>query len=109
MPVMIRNNDVTELCKTKGQEGCVAGWNAIKGPYDKPVLDTLFIQLDKPAKTVKIDGLSDNVVSITKATKTIKCTYQSDLEESVERQQVWILPNFSMTDYASQGKTKPLI
>jgi hypothetical protein len=102
MPVMIKNNDATELCITKGQEGFVAGWNAIKGPYDKPVLDTLFIQLDKPAKTIKIDGLPENVIPITKATKPTKCIYQSDLEESVERQQVWILPNFSMTDYASQ-------
>ena len=25
MPVMIRNNDVTELCITKGQEGFIAG------------------------------------------------------------------------------------
>jgi hypothetical protein len=32
MPVMIKNNDATELCITKGQEGFVAGWNAIKGP-----------------------------------------------------------------------------
>jgi hypothetical protein len=106
MPVMIRNNDATELCMTKGQEGFVVGWNTIKGSYDKPVLDTLFVQLDKPAKPIKIDGLPENVVPITKATKTIKCTYQSDLEESIERQQVWVLPNFSMTDYASQGKTR---
>jgi hypothetical protein len=104
---MIRNNDATELCITKGQEGFVVGWNAIKGPQNKPVLDTLFVQLDKPAKTIKINGLPENVVPITKATKTIKCVYQSDLEESIERQQVWVLPNFSMTDYASQGKTRP--
>ena len=107
MPVMLKNNDATELCITKGQEGFVAGWNAIKGPHGKPVLDTLFVHLDKPAKTVKIDGLPENVVPITKATKTVTCTYQSDLQESVERQQVWVLPNFAMTDYASQGKTRP--
>jgi hypothetical protein len=107
MPVMIKNNDATELCITKGQEGFVAGWNAIRGPYNKLVLDTLFVKLDRPAKTIKIDGLPENVVPITRATKTIKCTYQSDLEESIERQQVWVLPNFSMTDYASQGKTRP--
>src|SRR5215471_20565373 len=107
MPVMIRNNDATELCITKGQEGFVAGWNAVKGPHGKPVLDTLFIHLDNPAKNIKIDGLPENVVPIVKATKTVKCIYQSDLEESIERQQVWVLPNFAMIDYASQGKTRP--
>jgi len=28
------------------------------------------------------------------------------LQKAFERQQVWILPNFAMTDYASQGKTR---
>jgi hypothetical protein len=33
MPVMIRNNDATELCITKGQEGFVAGWQDKLGPH----------------------------------------------------------------------------
>jgi hypothetical protein len=33
MPVMIRHNDATELCITKGQEGTIAGWQACKGPH----------------------------------------------------------------------------
>ena len=28
MPVIIQNNDATELCITKGQEGHVVGWDA---------------------------------------------------------------------------------
>jgi len=48
MPVMIRNNDATELCITKGQEGFVVGWQATKGPHGKQVLDTLFIELENP-------------------------------------------------------------
>jgi len=31
MPVIIRNNDATELCTTKGQEGHVLGWQTGKG------------------------------------------------------------------------------
>jgi len=54
MPVMIRNNDVTELCITKVQEGFVVGWTSHKGVHGKEVLDTLFVKLDKPAKSVKI-------------------------------------------------------
>lgn len=104
-----KNNDATELCITKGQEGFVVEWNVYNGPYNKPILDTLFVQLDKPAKSIKFDGLPENVVPIIKATKTIKCTYQSELEEYIERQQVWVLLNFSMTDYASQGKKDYLI
>ena len=42
MPVMLHNNDATELCITKGQEGTVAGWQSFVGPHGKLVLDTLF-------------------------------------------------------------------
>ena len=57
MPVIIRNNDATELCITKGQEGHIVGWQAGRGIQGQPVLSTLFIELDKPAKILKIDGL----------------------------------------------------
>ena len=33
--------------------------------------------------------------------------FPSDLKESIERQQAWVLPNFAMTAHASQGKTHP--
>ena len=65
------------------------------------MLDTHFVKLDKPAKSVKIDGLPENVVPIVKSVKTVKCVFSSDLAEYVERSQVWVVPNFSMTDYAS--------
>ena len=107
MPVMIRNNDATELCITKGQEGLVVGWQSMKGPHGKQILDTLFVQLVNPPKLVQIPGLPDNVVPIVKGTKTIQCIFPSDLKESIERQQVWVLPNFAMTGHAAQGKTRP--
>ena len=69
MPVIIKNNDATELCITKGQEGHVVGWQASRGIHGQHVLDTLFIKLDKPAKLIKIDGLSENVVPNTKWSK----------------------------------------
>jgi len=43
---------------------------------DNLFLNTLFIKLDKPAKTVKIDGLPENVVPITRGSKNIECTFQ---------------------------------
>ncbi len=106
MPVMIRNNDATELCITKGQEGFVVGWQAAQGSHEKRILDTLFVKLHIPAKTIQIPGLPENVVPLVKSTKTITCIFPSDLKESIERQQVNVLPNFAMTDYGSQGKSK---
>ena len=107
MPVMIRNNDATELCITKGQEGFVVGWQSTKGPHCKRVLDTLFVELDRPSQLVQIPGLPDNVVPIVRGKKTIQCVFPSDLKESVEREQAWVLPNFAMTAHAAQGKTRP--
>ena len=107
MPVMLRNNDATELCITKGQEGTVAGWQSYTGPHGKLVLDTLFVRLTNPPHMVMFDGLPENVVPIAKMSQTIECTMKSDLIRKVEREQCCVLPNFSMTDYASQGKTRP--
>ena len=70
------------------------------------MFNNLFVKLEKPAKSVKIDGLPENVVPIVKSVKTVKCVFPSDLAEYVNRSQVWVLPNFSMTDYASQGKRR---
>jgi len=107
MPVMLRNNDATELCITKGQEGTVAGWQSYVGPHGKLVLDTLFVRLTKPPCVVKFDGLPENVVPIAKMSQTIECTMKSDQIRKVDREQCCVLPNFSMTDYGSQGKTRP--
>src|SRR6202051_4224527 len=107
MPVMLRNNDATELCITKGQEGTVAGWQSCVGPHGKLVLDTLFVHLKNPPHTMKLDGLPENVVPIAKMSQTIECTMKSDQLKKIEREQCCVLPNFSMTDYGSQGKTCP--
>ena len=40
-------------------------------------------------------------------TKTIQCVFPSDHKESIEQQQVSVLPNFAMTAHAAQGKTRP--
>ena len=100
MPVMIRNNDATELCITKGQEGFVVGWQSTKGPHGKRVLDTLFVELYNPPQLVQIPGLPDNIVPIVKSTQKIKCVFPSDLKVFIERQQVCVLPNFAMTAHA---------
>ncbi|KDR64882.1 hypothetical protein GALMADRAFT_34264, partial [Galerina marginata CBS 339.88] len=105
MPVMIRNNDATELCITRGQEAHVVGWQASKGAENHLVLDVLFVKLDSPAKTIQLKGLPQNVVPLTRSSKSVLCSgLKSPI--SINRSQVSVLPNFAMTDYASQGKTR---
>lgn len=106
MPVMLRHNDATDLCITKGQEGVVVGWDSSPGNMGTLKLDTVYVELVKPPKTVNIPGLKTNVVPISKSKHTIRCQLPDDTFVNIEREQVNILPNFSMTDYASQGKTR---
>ena len=106
MPVMIRHNDATELCITRGQEAIVVGWDSKTGPYESITLETLFVELINTPKTIKIAGLPENVVPIPKSTHKIQCMLSGDLMVNIKREQVNVLPNFSMTDYASQGKTR---
>ena len=75
LPVMIRNNDATELCITKGQEGHIVGWKSGTGSRGQAVVDTLFVKLDHPAKTINIEGLPENVVPLMKIKKSVKCTF----------------------------------
>ena len=90
----------------KGQEGTVAGWQSYIGSHGKLVLDTLFVRLTNPPHVVKLDGLPENVVPIAKMSQMIECTMKSDQIRKIEREQCCVLPNFAMTDYASQGKTR---
>ena len=107
MPVMIKNNDATEICITKGQEGHVVGWQSSDGPYQTQILDTLFVKLDKPAKSIQLDDLPENVVPLTRISKSVTCHTSSDTEFHINRSQIQVLPNFAMTDYACQDKTRP--
>ena len=107
LPIMIRNNDATELCITKGQEGICVGWDAIEGPHGKLVLQTLYVELRNPPQPVQFQGLPPNVVPIPRTTTDVTCRLPNDTEITVQREQVVVLPNFAMTDYSSQGKTRP--
>ncbi|KAF8143053.1 hypothetical protein K438DRAFT_1634372 [Mycena galopus ATCC 62051] len=106
MPVMLRHNDATELCITKGQEATVVGWKEAVGSREQRILDCLFVKLIQPPKTIQVPGLPENVVALTKASKKIWCSLPDDRSIHIAREQVLVLPNFAMTDYASQGKTR---
>ena len=108
MPVMIRFNYATELCITRGQEAHVVSWTESKGPIGQRLLDTLFVRLCHPPFPVRVPDLPENVVPITRHTSRILVSIEGlDRQVSISRQQVQILPNFAMTDYAAQGKSRP--
>ncbi|KAI1786954.1 hypothetical protein LXA43DRAFT_896983 [Ganoderma leucocontextum] len=107
MPVILKQNEATELCATNGAEGVVVGWDAHVVAAGREVLDTLFVQLTDPPRSVQIDGLPTNVIPLNRVSRTIRCVLPvGNLSVSLERSQVAILGNFAMTDFGSQGKTK---
>ncbi|KAL1711278.1 hypothetical protein EV715DRAFT_162138, partial [Schizophyllum commune] len=109
MPVMLRHNWATELAMNKGQEGVVYDWIAGVGRHGQRTLQTLFVLLINPPRTVHFGGLPENVVPCVARTVSIQCDlpkYSGAKELSVSRTQVEVLPNFAMTDYASQGKSR---
>ncbi|KDR70821.1 hypothetical protein GALMADRAFT_75705, partial [Galerina marginata CBS 339.88] len=88
MPIMIRYNEATELCMTRGQEGTVVGWQSKKGPHGMPVLDVLFVALTDPPQNVKFDGLPENVVPLTMNTVSIHVSFDSGWSTSITRRQI---------------------
>jgi len=107
MPVMIKYNEATECCVTNGAEAVVVGWKSHLIAEDRETLDTLFVKLVNPPKNIQLDGLPENVVPISKHAMCIPCDLPNDSVVRVSREQVPVLPNFAMTDYASQGRTRP--
>src|ERR1700679_522263 len=57
MPVMLKHNDTTECCITKGAKVTVVSWQSEIGPEGEVVFDILFMKLNNPPKTIKLDGL----------------------------------------------------
>ena len=78
MPVMIRVNSATELCITKGQEATVHSWQSTVGSRGQRMLETLFVTLINPPQSVKIEGLPENVVPLTRTSAHINCMLPDD-------------------------------
>jgi len=106
MPIIIHHNDATELYITNRQEAIVAGWSSKTGSHGQLILDTLFVTLIRPPRNIEIKDPPLNTVPIPFTVKDIVCILPSDRLIHIRRKQVHVLPNFAMTDYASQGKTR---
>ncbi|KAJ7814655.1 hypothetical protein B0H13DRAFT_1664631 [Mycena leptocephala] len=101
--IMLRANAI-ELCITKGQEAVVCGWDESMG---QRVLDTLFVRLVKPPGKIQIADMPKNVVPLVHTSTHLTILLSDDTLLSVVREQVVYLLNFGMTDYTSQGKSRP--
>ncbi|KAI0351827.1 hypothetical protein OH77DRAFT_1486543 [Trametes cingulata] len=108
MPVLLKKNEATELCATNGAEGVVVGWDSHVIDDSKEVLDTLFVRLSNPPREIQLADLPVNVIPLLRTKQRINCTLPFSDKSSVfiSREQVMILPNFAMTDFASQGRTR---
>ncbi|KAF6748649.1 hypothetical protein DFP72DRAFT_819901 [Ephemerocybe angulata] len=109
MPVIIRHNEATDLCITRGQEARVVGWSALKYPKwrGRKYLDVLYVELVNPPHQVNLPHLPKNVVPLTRHSESIEAQLPNDMYVRISRSQIPVLPNFAMTDYSSQGKTRP--
>ncbi|PPQ75527.1 hypothetical protein CVT24_013233 [Panaeolus cyanescens] len=107
LPVIIRYNYATELCMTRGQEGYVVSWQSKAGSKGQNCLDTVFVKLKNPPSDINIKGLPTNVVPVYPRKNAITSMLPNGDKILILREQVELLPNFAMTAYASQGKTRP--
>ncbi|KAI0323674.1 hypothetical protein GY45DRAFT_1349728 [Cubamyces sp. BRFM 1775] len=101
MPVMIKTNEATECCVTNGAEGVVVGWKSKPISEDKETLETLFVKLTAAPTIVQLEGLPENV------SRKIRCKMPNGNFLSISHDQVSVIPNFAMTDFGSQGRTRP--
>ena len=107
MPVMIKHNVATECCVTNGAEAMVVDWIAKPLGDDKESLEMLFVKLTSPPHTIQLEGLPENVVPIPPLSKETECLMPNGLLLNINRTQIPVVPNFAMTDFGSQGRTRP--
>ncbi|KAH9829019.1 uncharacterized protein C8Q71DRAFT_691331, partial [Rhodofomes roseus] len=107
LPVMIKANEATECNVTNGAEAIVVGWSSKPLTGDKRMLEVVFVKLTAAPTPVKLDGLPENVVPIAAQSMKIPCLMPNDRTLTIHRTQVALIPNFAMTDFSSQGHTRP--
>ena len=101
-------NDTLQFCYgSGGQEVFVHGWQSKIGSKGQNVLNTLFVKLKDPPSHVRIPGLPKKVVPIFPTTTNVKAMLPNNKKYYINCTQVEVLVNFAMTDFASQGKTRP--
>lgn len=58
---MLRYNKATECLVTKGAEAVIVSWHSSNIRENRPILDTVFVQLSNPAKDVQKRFYAKNI------------------------------------------------
>ncbi|KAA1480111.1 hypothetical protein DENSPDRAFT_789969 [Dentipellis sp. KUC8613] len=106
LPVMIKKNEAVEANVTNGAEGKVTGFQSHYISETQRVLDVVFVKLINPPSPIQIEGLELNEVPVSMQHNDITATMPNGSSMFLTRQQVPILPNFGMTDFGCQGRTR---
>ncbi|TFY61610.1 hypothetical protein EVG20_g6989 [Dentipellis fragilis] len=106
LPVMIKKNEAVEANVTNGAEGKITGFQSHYISETKRVLDIVFVKLINPPSPIQIEGLQLNEVPVSMQPNDITATMPNGSSIFLTRQQVPILPNFGMTDFGCQGRTR---
>ncbi|KIM35720.1 hypothetical protein M413DRAFT_50015, partial [Hebeloma cylindrosporum] len=80
-------------------------WDQPPSSTDKLIAGKLSLCIGLPI--IQFEGLPENVVPLTRSSTTIRASLPNDNAIFISRSQVEVLVNFAMTDFASQGKTRP--
>ena len=108
LPLLIKYNEATECCVTNGAEAKVVDWISYLNPDNNArTLKTLFVELQNPPTPIQLPNLPLNVVPISADSKNIECEVPDGSIIKINRTQIPVIPNFAMTDYCSQGRTRP--
>ncbi len=86
---------------------CVHRVSSTLGCRGQVMLDVIFVELVNPPRSIQLVGLLPNVVLLYQTSTTIMCKMPDDTVVSLSQSQIELAPNFAMTDYSSQGKTRP--
>lgn len=107
MPVILKANQATELCATNGAEATVYSWDYFTDHTGRKYLNTLFVSLKDPPRHVQVNGLPEDVIPVVRIRDRMPFTLLNDKLMFITREQVQVLPNFAMSDFTSQGRTRP--
>ncbi|KAI9335555.1 hypothetical protein BDR26DRAFT_790047, partial [Obelidium mucronatum] len=107
LPVLIKRNLSVGSGVTNGAEGFVVGWTSFDHQHypGMNILDVLYVKLiGKYAETVFDQALGPGIVPIVPVSNAITVDIPGHGLCRISRRMHQVLPNFAMTDYASQGK-----
>lgn len=76
--MLIRNNNATDLCITRGQEARVVRWTSQRMQLDHHRLEVIYAELIKPPHGIYVPNLPKNMVPLTRPSETVEARLSTD-------------------------------